>query len=71
MRPKFVYVFRAEDKDGLLELGYNLIHADKCANTFVFENDPSLNSYLQHQQCEHSDDSERAIAYVMTDVLTF
>lgn len=68
MRPKFVYILSEKDKETLLGFGYSMIHADKYRSIFVFENNPSLNSYLQNQSC---DDSEKAIAYVMTDVLTF
>lgn len=59
MTKAFIYVFKKEDRDNLLSLGYEMLKADESASVFVFLNDS--------KQTFSKDDME----FALSDVLTF
>lgn len=57
--PKFIYVFSEEEKDKMLESGYEIVKSDKNAHIYVFLNAEHLNFAIGE------------IKYALSDVLTF
>lgn len=55
----FIYVFSQEDKDKLINLGYQLLKSDESNNMFVFANENRAVFSLDN------------IEYVESNILTF
>lgn len=62
---KFIYVMSNEDKDKLINMGYNLLKEDANNNLYVFQN-KDVTTFA----CEDELDAAE-IRFVLTNILTF